>query len=66
MGSFRVVMLSPIANDGDLDLYVVNYVHYDLAYAEKNLEVYLAKSQRALAQGIEAYPQGNLEKRAAI
>ena len=43
-------------HDGDLDLYVANYVHYDLAYAGKDLEAYLAMSQRAPAEGIEAYP----------
>ena len=43
-------------NDGDLDLYVANYVHYDLSYAEKDLEAYLAMSQRAPAEGIKAYP----------
>ena len=43
-------------NDGDLDLYVTNYVHYDLADAEKDLETYVSISQAAPAEGTEAYP----------
>ena len=50
-------------NDGDLDLYLVNYVHYDLTFADRELKPYMAGA--ASVKDLKAYPHPSNFKGAA-